>query len=656
MKNKFVFGLLFLLQFSNVFSQEVKKEVLFSIDEKPYYTDEFIRVYNKNLDLVKDDSQKDIDVYFDLFLGYKLKVDKAYKIGLQNSVKYQNELKSYRTQLSKNYTSDSKVTQALTQEAYDRSLKEIKASHILILVDENASPSDTLKGYNEAIKIKNEIKNGLSFEDAAVKYSQDPSAKDNKGDLGYFSTFRMVYPFESAAYNTKKGEISKPTRTRFGYHLIKVIDIIDNQGEVTVAHIMILDKKDDNGNDISKNTIEEVYQKMQQGEKFEALAQQFSDDKSSSSKGGVLQRFGTGQLSSEEFEKVAFGLKNPNDISKPFKSKFGWHIVKLVEKHPIKSFEESKYELENKIRRDDRSKLISTSLNDKLRAKYAIATDLKMLDNVKKLVTDDFYKQTWEATPEMLKTNNQKLLEINKVSNVSKASFLKYIQEQQKQNIQIKPIDKLVDHLYSQFKDKELNEYYDANLETEFVEFKYIMDEYRDGLLLFDLMEKEIWERSKTDTIGQKQFYLDNIANYNWKKRVQADIFSSSDKTILSKALKFAKNAKNVDFIKEKLNVDGKVNVMVQSGLYEEDDKTLPKSIQPKTGFSEIVKEGDYYFFLNVKEVLPSQAKEFLEARGKVVNDYQQFLESNWVKELKKDVNIKVDNQVFAKIKKQLTK
>jgi len=263
MKNRIVLGLLLLFQFNPAFSQELKNEVLFTIDDKPFYTDEFIRVYNKNLDLVKDDSQKDIDVYFELFLGYKLKVDKAYKLGLQNSLKYQNELNSYRTQLSKNYTSDSKVTQALIEEAYNRSNKEVNASHILILVDENASPADTLVAFNKVLDIKKEIKNGLSFEDAAVKYSQDPSAKDNKGDLGYFSAFRMVYPFESAAFNTKKGEISNPTRTRFGYHLIKVNDTRDNQGEVTVAHIMILEKKDENGLDISKNTIDDVFQKAE---------------------------------------------------------------------------------------------------------------------------------------------------------------------------------------------------------------------------------------------------------------------------------------------------------------------------------------------------------------------------------------------------------
>lgn len=654
MKNIFVFGILLLLQFNNAFSQE--KEVLFSIDDKPFYTDEFIRVYNKNLDLVKDDTQKDLDVYFDLFLGYKLKVDKAYKLGLQNSLKYQNELKSYRTQLSKNYTSDSKVTEALSQEAFNRSLKEIKASHILILVDENAAPADTLKAYNQISKIKEEIKNGLSFENAATRYSQDPSAKENKGDLGYFSVFRMVYPFESAAYNTVKGEVSKITRTRFGYHLIKVTDIRENQGEVEVAHIMILNKKDENSNDAAKKTIEEIYQKIQQGEKFEDLALQFSEDKSSSSKGGALQRFGTGQLSSEEFEKVAFALENKNDISKPFQSQFGWHIVKLIEKYPVQTYEESKYELENKIRRDDRSKLITSSLTDKLKKKYSFSSDYKTLERVKYLVNNSYYEQKWDVKPEVLKKMNKKLLLINNDQAVNASVFLQYILEQQKQNLQIKPIYSLVDHLYEQFIDVKLNEYYDAHLENEFPEFRFVMNEYREGLLLFDLMEKEIWERSKSDTIGQKQFYLDNIANYQWEKRISADIYSSTSKSAIGKAYKYVKNKKQIDYIKQKINKEGIVDIMVQSGLYEKGDKILPKTIVAELGLSDIVKEGDYYYFLNVKEILPAQAKEFLEARSRVINDYQKFLEKNWVNELKQDVTIKVEKEVLQKLKKQINK
>jgi peptidyl-prolyl cis-trans isomerase SurA len=224
-KNSFV-GLIFFIS-SQIFAQN-SKEVLFTIDNKPYYSDEFTRIYKKNLDLVKDDSQKDLNQYLDLFIGYKLKVNKAYKLGLQENQKYQSELSSYRNQLSKNYVNDSKVTSKLIEEAYSRNLKEIRASHILLSMDENIKGADTLAFYNRALEIKKRIEKGESFEEVAQKESQDPSVRENKGDLGYFTAFRMVYPFESAAYKTPLGKISNPVRTRFGYHIIKelILEII----------------------------------------------------------------------------------------------------------------------------------------------------------------------------------------------------------------------------------------------------------------------------------------------------------------------------------------------------------------------------------------------------------------------------------------------
>jgi peptidyl-prolyl cis-trans isomerase SurA len=276
------------------FAQKNTKEVLFTIDQKPYYTDEFKRVYNKNLDLVKDESQKDLNQYLELYIGYKLKISKAYELGLQNGTAYINELKSYRNQLSKNYLTDTKVTKELVDEAYKRSLKEIKASHILVLVDENASPADTLAAYKKISTIRDRAVKGENFGELAFSSSEDPSAKENKGELGYFSTFRMVYPFESAAYTTKKGEISKIVRTRFGYHILNVEDIRDNRGELSAAHIMITVDKSASEEEQAKakNTIDDIYKKLQQGEDFATLAKQFSQDKSSAPKGGVLNKFG----------------------------------------------------------------------------------------------------------------------------------------------------------------------------------------------------------------------------------------------------------------------------------------------------------------------------------------------------------------------------
>ncbi|OWP85538.1 peptidylprolyl isomerase, partial [Flavobacterium covae] len=375
------------------FSQNLNKDILFTIDDKPYYTDEFLRVYNKNIDLVKDESQKDLNAYLDLYVAYKLKINKANKLELQNGTQYKNELRSYRNQLAKNYTSDTKVTKALIDEAYTRIQKEVKASHILILCDENATPEDTLKAYKQIQEVRNKALKGESFESLAIQYSQDPSAKENKGNLGYFSAFRMVYPFESAAYKTKIEEISMPVRTRFGYHLLKVQDIRENRGEVTVAHIMILRPQNNTDADIikSKNSIYDIYSKLKQGENFATLANQYSEDKSSAPKGGTLPRFSSGQLSSDIFEDKAFELKKIGDYSEPFESQFGWHIVKLIDKHPIKKLQEMERELDTKIRKDDRSKIIVSALTSKLRQKYSVKRNEKMFLEIKNIITDSYY-------------------------------------------------------------------------------------------------------------------------------------------------------------------------------------------------------------------------------------------------------------------------
>ncbi|WP_310556425.1 peptidylprolyl isomerase [Flavobacterium sp.] len=641
---------------SLTFAQNEKKEILFTINDKPYYTDEFSRVYNKNIDLVKDESQKDLNQYLELFLGYKLKINKANQLGLQNNPKYINELKSYRTQLSKNYTSDVKVTKALIEEGYNRSQKEIRASHILIMVDENAAPEDTLKAYNRALDIRKKAMSGQKFEDLAVQFSEDPSAKENKGDLGYFSAFRMVYAFESAAFKAKKGETTMPTRTRFGYHLINIVDTRDNRGEITVSHIMILKptSADKTEVDKAKTTIQDVYSKIKQGENFESLANQFSQDKNSSQKGGLLPRFASGQLSSEEFENTAFGLTTPNTYSEPFESQFGWHIVKLIEKHPIKKLEEMERELDAKIRKYDRSRLLTNSLTAKIRTKYAAKRDEKLYEKIKSLVTDKFYTVTWKQ-PEDIKEFEGNLMTIEDYG-VKATLFLSELESQQKSKIKIKPIGKVVDYIYKNFEDAQLNNFYNDNLEKEFPDFANVIEEYRDGLLLFDLMEKEIWEKAKLDTLGLKNYYNTNINKYQWKKRAEVLIASSTKEDIVSKARKLLKKNKEVDFIKESLNTKDVVNVMIKKEMLEEGAENFPKNVVMKPGVSETYKEADFYFVNSVIKLIPASAKTLEETKGRVINDYQQYLEDNWVGDLKKEFKVTVNQEVFERLKTTMKK
>ncbi|MCH4828894.1 MULTISPECIES: peptidylprolyl isomerase [Flavobacterium] len=631
------------------FSQNLNKDILFTIDDKPYYTDEFLRVYNKNIDLVKDESQKDLNAYLDLYVAYKLKINKANKLELQNGTQYKNELRSYRNQLAKNYTSDTKVTKALIDEAYTRIQKEVKASHILILCDENATPEDTLKAYKQIQEVRNKALKGESFESLAIQYSQDPSAKENKGNLGYFSAFRMVYPFESAAYKTKIEEISMPVRTRFGYHLLKVQDIRENRGEVTVAHIMILRPQNNTDADIikSKNSIYDIYSKLKQGENFATLANQYSEDKSSAPKGGTLPRFSSGQLSSDIFEDKAFELKKIGDYSEPFESQFGWHIVKLIDKHPIKKLQEMERELDTKIRKDDRSKIIVSALTSKLRQKYSVKRNEKMFLEIKNIITDSYYNPEWQMPENKKQLFDKELVKIADKS-IEGTLFINELNSQQKIKTKIKPIEKLIDQAYSNFIDNQLNIYYNENLEKEFPEFANIVEEYRDGLLLFDLMEKEIWNKAKQDTIGLKKYFQENKLKYQWKNRAEVITVSSTNEEFVKKAQKLLKENATIDVLKEKLNTKEIINVIPKKEIVEEGNNP---NIILKEGVTKIYKEKEYFYVTKVLKILPARQKELEETKGKVISDYQQFLEDNWVSELKKEFKVNINNNVFEKLK-----
>jgi len=640
--------------FSGLSLKAQKKEVLFTIDKNPYYTDEFLRVYNKNLDLVKDESQKDIDNYLDLYLAYKLKVNKAYKLGLDKESRYINELKSYRTQLAKNYLTDTQITDELIREAYERSLKEIKASHILILVDENATAQDTLKAYKKAQSIRDKALKGESFEKLAQEFSEDPSAKENKGDLGYFSAFRMVYAFENGAYTTKVGQISEPVRSRFGYHLIKVNDIRENRGDISIAHIMISKPQDASKLEDATKKINDIYKKLQQGENFESLATQFSEDKSSAPKGGMLARISSGQLNSVAFEDAAFSIKNIGEYTQPIETEFGWHIIKLLEKHSVKSFEEVKTDLENRIRRDERSKRIAESMNNKLEKKYKPVTNKPLFNKITDLVTEDYYDGTFEV-PENIDSYNKVVMSI-KSKDISGIEFLNHIKSSQNTMRKVKPVQKLKETLITDFVNLNLNAYYDENLEKEFPEFGYVMDEYKEGLLLFDLMEKEIWQKAQTDSLELTAFYDSNKGNYKWNERLNAVVASSVKRDFVEQTKKYFEQAWSVEAIKKELNKDAIVNIMIDENLFEAQSNALPKGYKLSEGVSDIYKEGDYYYVILGKEIVPSSIKTLDESRGRVVSDYQQYLEQNWLGALKNEFSYKVNNSVLKKVKKQLNK
>lgn len=643
--NKFSFlWLLLVSAHMTVFSQISNDDVLFSVGDEPILAQEFIRVYNKNLEIVQDESQKDIDAYLNLFVNYKLKLQEAKSLGLDKKPSYLKELKGYQKQLSKKYLTESNVTEALIKEAYDRMSYEIKAQHILVRIEEYEK--DTTAYYKKILNFKERFfKQGFE----SVKTSVHNGNTVFVEDLGYFSSFKMVYDFESAAYNTGVGEISDPFRTQYGYHIVKVLDKRKSQGEVTVGHIMISLNENDS---LAKAEvrINELYKMLQQGQKFESLAQQFSEDKSSAKMGGKLKSFKTGQLASAEFEKVAFSLQNNGDISIPFKTSYGWHIVKLYNKTPLASYEQLKSDLEQQVKRDSRSKLISSAMSKKLRQNYKVPEAAVVLPNFLEFFDEEFFKNTWTLS-ESFEGSKQFIVIGNK--QLVYSDFYNYLNNS-KRGLKVRQsVTDFVTTQYENFVNSEVLKYHEENLEFVNVDFANILNEYREGLLLFDLMEDKVWNAVKSDTAALHAFYESNKKDYLNPEKVKAILVTSPKKEFIKKAKKLLIENKTVEEIKQQINTSDQ-NILVTTGMLSKNTNIIPEDFLMKIGLSDIYKWNKAYHIVMVTEVLPESIKTFEDAKGLVISDYQIIYEKNWMEVLSKKYKVSVNKEVLKRTKQQL--
>ncbi|MDG1038472.1 MAG: peptidylprolyl isomerase [Polaribacter sp.] len=532
--------LLFVLSVSISGFGQKKDKKLITIDGEETTIAEFKRVYEKNLDAIDNEDAKSVTKNLELYINYKLKVKEAYSIKLDTFPSYKREMETYRNQLSAPYLQDTTFIDKLVQDAYYRTKNSVKAKHILIRISRDATPKDTLLAYNKILKLRARILNGEKFEVIAAQFSEDKSAQDdaktgrkgNGGNLGYFSAFNMVYPFEVAAYNTKINEISMPFKTQFGYHIIQVDDFKKSDGEIEAAHILVKDTSA-----VSKTKIESIYGKLMAKEKFEDLAKQYSDDPGSKNKGGNLGKFAAGRMV-KPFSDAAFALENVNDFSEPFKTRFGWHVVKLIKKHPIKPFDEMKKDLKDKVKKSSRMQLSEKAVVNKLKKEYSIIEfkeAKKILDrkNLRSIPKDSLQKTIFSI-------NDKK---------VTQEDFVNYIRNRR---------HLAVFKLFEMFKEDQIIKYYKENLIHTEPEYAYTLKEYEDGLLLFELMQEKIWTKSTKDSLGLKQYFKSNSKNY---------------KTDDLKAIK-----------------------------------------------------------------------------GQVINDYQNFLEKNWISELRKNSEIKVEKKQLKKL------
>ncbi|MBP6312790.1 MAG: peptidylprolyl isomerase [Flavobacteriales bacterium] len=689
--------------------------VLMTVDGVAVTQGEFEAIYKKNN---KDASvtKEALDEYLELFMNYKLKVREAESLGMDTVTKFRNELEGYRKQLARPYLIDRELNDALMREAFDRMGQEVRASHILVSVGPDASPEDTLAAWKRISDLRARVVKGEDFATVAKSQggSDDPSVAKNGGDLGYFSALQMVYPFETAAFTTGVGEVSRPVRTRFGYHIIKVADKRPARGQVKVSHIMLRSTEEDPGEKqkTDADRIAEINRQIKAGEiSFADAAVKYSEDESSNTKGGELPMFGTGKMI-EEFEDASFALKADGDISEPVKTRYGWHIIQRMEYKAPPTFDEAKGELKNKIGKDSRAEITRNAFLQKLKKDYAVVVkneDLKpiyalvdttifmkgQIENdtlIRKNLVEGVYKkgglsykrelsgmikdgklvtsrsrqydeltQTMEDTivvRDMVEGWSYDRAKASKLTKpvliirdrtYTQKDLLNSLEEKQRRERSV-PVKEYVNAKFDEFVDEQVLKYEDEHLEEKYADFRMLMKEYRDGILLFELTDEKVWGRAVKDTAGLEAFHAAHADDFMWDTRYDVDIYTCSNAAVAKSLRSLHKKGKRGAELTKTLNENDPLALSIETGLYSVEQKPFLSQVT-KPGMSSDLPLDGRVIVVDMKKIIPPSPKTLDEARGAITAAYQDSLEKAWVSELRAKYPVVIEKDVLYSIK-----
>ncbi len=632
-------------------------QTLFSYGGNPVSKQEFLRVYEKNsLNKKPDFSEPALREYLDLYSLFRMKVREADLQHLDTLPSIERELDNYRKQLAKNYLTDDEVANKLVREAYDRMKDEIHVQHILIM---SPMGSDTAIAYKRIDSISKALQAGANFSDLARAVTEDRGSKDNGGDLGYVTALQTVYPFENVMYNTPVGKISPAFRTQFGYHILKVLDKRSAKGEVKVAHIMVgtPKSKGDEGVAAARKRIDSAAAELKKGVPFETVVAKYSDDKFSKDNKGELQAFGVGRVA-PVFEEAAFALKKPGDISAPVKTEYGFHIIKLLEKYPMKPFDSLKTSIKKKVENDSRAQTARDIFFDKIKQKNGFkenpAALNAMLDMVAKIPDTGKAANTFNVDD--YKNMHQTLFTLaGKDYQQSDLAAFAFSLTHGRLN---GPKRGTFNDIYKMYVNNVVNDFEEHKLVEENPDFKNLMEEYRDGIMLFELMDRNVWGKASRDSSGLQAFYEAHKGKYMWEPGFVGSVYKFKSDSIMKEGIKLLaqKDMKDEDLVK-KLNSDNAPErVTVQHGHYEFSKfKDVPEASIVKGKVTEPVKNADgTYTVVKVDEVFKTQTQKSLDdARGYVVAEYQDFLEKQWNEQMRAKYRVVVNEDTFKSIAKK---
>ncbi|MEM6629612.1 MAG: peptidylprolyl isomerase [Bacteroidota bacterium] len=630
-----------------------KAPVLMTFEREEVDLAEFQRVYQKNnggAEAVKEHTVDQYREYLDLYVNFKRKVFAAEDQGIHETESFKNEFGTYKKQLVEPYMSAKEVEDRLIQEAYERSKLLVSASHILISVGKDALPSDTLTAFTKALAIKDSLANQrVDFATMASRHSQDPSAKTNAGELGFFGVFDMVYPFENAAYETAVGQVSDPVRTVYGYHVVKVNERIENQGKKKAAHIIIRigDRYSAKDSVQAEEKILELYQKVQAGGDFAQLAQQFSDDPQTAPKGGDL---GMMRLL-PEMETQKLNLAE-GEVSKPFKTKFGLHLLKVTEVEKSGDFESSQANLKQRISRDSRSKLGQEALLNRIKNESGYREYADNLAKFSKDLPSQFATGAWKPDSTQEDLYQLPLFEVKGKETVLIQDMIDHYLDNRRKFSRLPANQQAAQVVKNDFVKSWLLAYEEEQLPKKNPEFRHLLKEYRDGIMLFTLMEDKVWKKAVEDTTGLQEYYQAHQDSFFAEESMDLREYRCTSDSIAKAVYELLVAKANDDTIDSLLNQQSSLNVRILTLNYEKGKSDISEDVFTKEiGYiREPREENGYYLIQVIAEKFPAGIKLFDKAKSEVITKYQDHLEKEWLKELEQKYPVTIHEEVFSQL------
>lgn len=619
---------------------------------------EFKNNFLKNNSLSKT-SEKELRDYIDLFVNYRLKCAEAREMRLDTLPSLQRELRGYRAQAAAPYLTEKSVNEQLIDEALEHLRWDIRASHIMRKLSPEPKPKDTLAAYNEMLNIRKRILKGENFNDVAYAESDDPSARPyyregtmvrsgNRGDLGYFSAFNMIYPFEKAAYNTQVGTVSMPVRSPYGYHLIFVQDRQPSISTWTVSHLLITYPENATAKDSAetKAAAQEAYRAIRNGMDFEAAVKKYCTDEGLTLNGGKMDPFPSGRFEGDFMAPLYKTAEN--EITPPFETRYGWHIVKVIKKEPFVETPGIRGEIRQRINRDTRSDLGPEKLAERLKKEYgfkeAKVTGKKAVSPLEEFYSIDstaLFKGEWKKES----FTGDKVMFTFADQTVHQSDFAAYIEKNQFDGMRKIGVEELINYAYPLFVRRCILDYEEANLEKKYPEFATLMQEYEDGILLYELSERKVWGRSETDSAGLAQFYEKVKGQYMYPERAHTVSYTMEDAKAFKSFCKLMDKGEDLETISKKFAKKGRIitarEQIFQKGENKELELACPWEILMREGSAVVTDESEFRY-TTLTKMLPSP-KPLEEVRGIIITQYQNQLEKEWVEQLHKDNDIFID-------------